>query len=321
VQNEPVEVTFCQDFCERFLLKFFCHLNLLNMTDKQLLQLCELYGRRALIWRRKFMGLLPEVNRRKLFEHRGCSSIFEFAYKVAGLSEQQVRRALNLSYEFRDKPALKELLTNGTVGLSKLARVASIATPENELELAEKVRLLPQKALETLVRDERILESQNGSSKPLSEAKLVRAHTTFELSSELVEELNALHGHGQDVNKILLELLQKRREEIARKKQKLSEVSQVTTSHHIPVAAKRVLQEEFGKKCSIHTCTRPATEIHHAQRFSLASTHDPHYLAPLCKEHHKIAHTIDQKVQNHRHPASAKSNKRSKPFHHFIPTP
>lgn len=270
------------------------------MTDEQLLRLCEKCGKRALLWRRKFSGLLPEVNRRRLYERRGCASIFEFAYKTAGLSEQQVRRALNLSYEFRNKPALQELLTNGSVGLSKLARVASIATPENESALAEKVRLLPQKALETLVRDERISESQNDLPKPLFDAKSVRAHTTFELSTEVVEELNALHEQGQDVNALLLELLQKRREEIAQKKQEISEATQSATSRHIPVAAKRVLQEEFGKKCSIQTCTRPATQIHHTQRFSLAHTHDPHYLAPLCKEHHQIAHTIDQKVQEHR---------------------
>ncbi len=119
---------------------------LLNMSDEQLLRLCEKFGKRALLWRRKFTGLLPEVNRRRLYEKRGCRSIFEFAAKLAGLSEDQVRRALNLSYEFRDKPALRQLLESGGVGLSKLARVASIATSENELELAGKVRLLPQKA-------------------------------------------------------------------------------------------------------------------------------------------------------------------------------
>ena len=268
------------------------------MTDKQLLQLCEKCGKRALLWRRKFSGLLPEVNRRRLYERRGCASIFEFAYKTAGLSEQQVRRALNLSYEFRNKPALHELLTNGRVGLSKLARVASIATPKNEVELAEKVRLLPRAALETLVRDERAFERQNSTGKPLFDAKSVPGHK-FALSDEVVQELNLLQEQGQDVNALLLELLQKRREEIARKKQEISEATQSATSRHIPVAAKRVLHEEFGKKCSIQTCTRPATEIHHTQRFSLARTHDPHYLAPLCKEHHQIAHTIDQKVQRH----------------------
>ncbi len=65
----------------------------------------------------------------------------------------------------------------------------------------------------------------------------MRAHTTFELSAEVIEELSSLQGQG--------------------------------------------------------------AEIHHTQRFSLASTHDPHYLAPLCKEHHQLAHAVDLKVQEY----------------------
>jgi hypothetical protein len=267
------------------------------MNDEQLLRLCEKFGKRALLWRRKFIGLLPEVNRRRLYERRGCQSIFEFAAKLAGVSEAQVRRALNLSYEFRDKPALHELLVSGSVGLSKLARVASLATPKNESELAEKVRLRPQKALETLVRDERVYESENGSIKPLFEAKFVRAHMTFELSAEVVEELNRLQDQGQDVNAILLELLAQRKARIEQKKEALAAEVLPTDSRYISVKVRRVLREEFGQKCSITTCSKPAEEIHHTQRFSIAHTHDPRYLAPLCRDHHQLAHAVDVKVQ------------------------
>lgn len=297
VQNGPVEVAFCQVFVRTFLLELSCHLISYSMkiSDEKLLQLCERFGRRALLWRRKFIGLLPEVNRRRLYERRGCQSIFEFAAKLAGVSEEQVRRAVNLSYEFRDKPALQQLLTSGSVGLSKLARVASVATPENEFELAEKVRLLPQKALETLVRDERVSEKQNGSAKPLFEVKSVRAHMTFELSVEVVEELNCLHEQGQDVNAILLELLAQRKLRIEQKKEVLA--GEAARSRTIPTKIRRVLHEEYGQKCSIATCQKPSEEIHHTQRFSLSHSHDPHYLAPLCREHHQLAHAVDVRVQ------------------------
>ena len=101
------------------------------MTDEKLYELAKLYGRNALVWRQKFMGLLPEVERRKLYARKGCGSIFEFAYKLAGLSEQQVRTALNLEKRFESLPALKALLVEGEVSVSKLVRVASIATATN----------------------------------------------------------------------------------------------------------------------------------------------------------------------------------------------
>jgi hypothetical protein len=261
------------------------------MTDEHLLRLCEKFGGRALLWRRKFTGLLPEVNRRRLYERRGCQSVFEFAKKLAGVSESQVREVLNLGERFLDKPTLHAALVSGSLSVCKLARVASIATPENEQELAEKLKVLPQRAVDTLVRDER----QNGLNEPLFEAKSLCAQT-FNLSGEVVEKLNRLHEQGQDVNVILLELLETREARIEEEKDELRGPAK---SRNIPARVRRVLKEEFGKKCAIETCSRPAEEIHHTQRFSLAHSHDPHYLAPLCREHHQLAHAVDVRVREH----------------------
>jgi hypothetical protein len=268
--------------------------NLLNMTDEKLLNFCERYGRRARIWRQKFTGLLPEVNRRRLYERRGCQSIFEFAYKLAGLSKEQVQRALQLGRQFQNMPALHEVLVEGQASVSKLAKVASIATLENEEFLAEQVRLLPRRALETLVRDEQVLEKQNASPKPLFDTKVVPGNN-FAFSAEVLEELSRLHSQGHDVNAILLDLLQERRQKIIKNKQELGETAQPTTSRYIPAQARHLLQEEYGQNCSISTCKKPAKEIHHTQRFALASSHDPRYLAPLCHEHHLLAHSVDVK--------------------------
>ena len=72
------------------------------MNDKELLETACLYGRNALLWRQKFIGLLPEIYKRKLYEKKNCSSIFEFAAKFCGLSNDQVRLTLNLEEIYRD---------------------------------------------------------------------------------------------------------------------------------------------------------------------------------------------------------------------------
>ena len=110
------------------------------MRDEKLYGLCKQYGALARLWRQKFIGLLPEVNKRRLYEQKGFSSIFEFAAKLCGLSAEQVRLALNLDKRFEDKPILKEIFENGEVSINKLTRVVSIATPENEEELAKKIK-------------------------------------------------------------------------------------------------------------------------------------------------------------------------------------
>src|SRR3989338_27656 len=268
------------------------------MTDEKLYELAKLYGRNALVWRQKFMGLLPEVEKRKLYERKNFGSIFEFAYKLAGLSEQQVRTALNLEKRFEGLPVLRGLLVEGKVSINKLVRVASIATVENERELAEAVQLLPQKALETFVRDGRC-ENENGLGKPLFGAKSLRAHE-LGLSEEVTGKLLELQEKGLNVNELLLEFLNKREEEIEEEKEAICETLEEAKSRPVPARTQKVLAKEHGTKCSIQTCKKPAEELHHTQTFALSKRHDPRYLAPLCREHHIIAHPINLKFQEKR---------------------
>jgi hypothetical protein len=61
-----------------------------SVSDEKLYALCKKYGENALYYRRKFIGLLPEVYKRKLYEKKKCGSIFEFAAKLCGVSEEHV---------------------------------------------------------------------------------------------------------------------------------------------------------------------------------------------------------------------------------------
>lgn len=268
-----------------------------NLSDVKLYELCKTYGERALFWRRKFIGLLPEVFRRKLYATKGFSSIFEFAKKLAGLSEKQVRLTLNLEKRFKNLPELKYLLINGEASVNKLARVVSVATEENQQFLAQNIKLLSKSAIETLVRDEKF-EIQ----KPLFSPKSLPGQT-LKLSLEVENKLIELQEKGIDINDLLLKFVQKREEEILQEKQQISqEVLQKEEaklqigkeiSRYIPKSVQKILQKENGKKCSIGNCPKIAKEMHHIQRFSLSKSHDPQYLRSLCSEHHQIAHAMD----------------------------
>lgn len=109
--------------------------------------------------------------------------------------------------------------------------------------------------------------------------------------------MNELNARGINVNELLRDMLKRRREEIARTKEEISENIEVTESRYIPVKIKKVLREEYGEKCSIATCKKPSGVIHHTQRFGVSQNHDPKFLAPLCSDHHVIAHSIDYKYQ------------------------
>ncbi len=262
------------------------------MNDKELLEAAELYGKKLLHWRYKFTGLLAEINKRKLYEKKNCSSIFEFAAKFGGLSEEQVRRALNLDKKFESLPKLKELLSSGEVSINKLLRIAAIATPENEEKLVNATKILSNRAIETFVRDEK----ENGLDKPQIEVKSVHVHG-LELNEEVRQRLTELQTKGIDINELITAALNKREEEIA--EEKAIPVGPAT-SRPVPAKTKKLNKKEFGTKCSITTCKKPSVVIHHTQTFALSHRHDPNYLAPLCKEHHEIAHSINLKVMEKR---------------------
>lgn len=267
------------------------------LNDAQLYKLCEQYGTAARLWRQKFAGLLPEVFKRKLYVKKGYGSIFEFAAKLAGMSEEHVRRVLNLEKRFHDKPVLKSMLESGEVSVNKLVRIASIATTENQEELANQVRNLPIRALETLAKDEKSVHVNTHLQQSLQTANGQEEVAAMpKLSNEVRLKLLELEKKGIDINKFILESLQNREVQIAQEKEELSAQRPQTESRYIPVKVRAVLKKEYGEKCSIERCEKPVQAIHHTQRFSIAQNHNPKFLAPLCYEHHLIAHSVDRKV-------------------------
>ncbi len=267
-----------------------------SLSDEQLFLLCKRFGSQALLARRKFIGLLPEIFRRKIYLKKHFSSIFEFAAKLGGVSKEQVVRVLGLEEKFENLPVLKEALTNGEISISKISRIAPIATKENQFELIEKAKILPKSALEVFVKDTKN-ENRNGLFEAKTSDVPVPGHwNDFEFlqifSEELKQKLHQLHQKGIDINELLLELLKKREEEIEQEKAEIAAQSSpgVSNSRYISAQIKNILKREHGTICSVPHCGKPATTIHHTLPFSISNSHDPRFLAPLCENHHKIAH-------------------------------
>ena len=150
------------------------------------------------------------------------------------------------------------MLISGEVSVNKLVRVAAIATSENQNELAELLKILPQKAIETLVRDEKLYTgmignddvqkplfsvSQNESeeneanknrSRQLSENEIfLRAHSKLSgidldvklmriLNREIKLKLLIMAEKGLDLNSLLFEFFTKRELKIAQEKEQIS---------------------------------------------------------------------------------------------------
>ncbi len=290
-----------------------------SISDEQLFLLCKRFGSQALLARRKFIGLLPAIFRRQIYLKKKFSSIYEFAAKLGGVSKEQVDTVLRLDRKFEEMPILKNALTEGEISISKISRIASIATKENQSELTEKAKILPKSALEVFVKDVKTentqsqnSQNQNGLFEPKTVSNSLPGQTFLDenFSPELKQKLYQLHQKGIDINELLLEFLKKREEEIEQEKAKITEKQNENEpkstgvsnklinkpiSRYVPIQIKRILNKEHGTICSVPHCQKPAKTIHHTLPFSLAHSHDPRFLAPLCESHHKIAHLANVK--------------------------
>lgn len=69
-------------------------------------------------------------------------------------------------------------------------------------------------------------------------------------------------------------------------KRELPEIS----SRYIPVKVKKFITAEHAGRCAYPGCQKLPEIYHHTRRFALFSNHDPDFLAPLCKNHERLAH-------------------------------
>ena len=80
------------------------------MTDKELYKLCCEYGGKTLLWKRRFVALLPEVEKRRLYLKYDIHSIYEFAAKVGGVSNNTVSEVLRVHEKLKEMPLLRVLI-------------------------------------------------------------------------------------------------------------------------------------------------------------------------------------------------------------------
>ena len=295
-----------------------------NLTDPELYALCKKWGAEALAARRKFIGLLPEVYARRLYERRKFRSIYHFAAALGGIGRRLVDDVLRLEKRFEGMPKLHAALVKGEIGLSKLVRVASVVEIGNEAEVCEKIKSLSKRAVDVLVKEmrggiemevggdslfENHLESdsceksenRNGSLKPLLSPKSLPGrekqntsslNSDYEilnaLSPEVKEKLKELIDKKIDINPILLHALAEREAEIALKKAEIGTTP--AKSRYVPAQTRKIIIEEFGRKCAHPNCNNPSEQIHHERSYASHHDHDPRDLKPLCRGHHELEH-------------------------------
>ncbi len=123
------------------------------LSDADLLKRCQQLGSISVKSRRMFIGLLPLIARRNIYDVKKFSSIFHFALIVGGVSYDVASEVLRLDAQLIDLPHLRRALYRGEIGWSKIRAVLSLVTSGNEETWLELLKNLSRSALIVYTRD------------------------------------------------------------------------------------------------------------------------------------------------------------------------
>lgn len=221
--------------------------------------------------------LLPEIERRMIWQKKGYGSIYEYAAKLACLSRGQVDDALRIMRRIENKPELIKVARMKS--LNAVRPVASIATEKTQKLWAEKAQKMTKNALELFVRQSRTSTEKQAQT------------IEMKLSQEVEEELKKLKGDGE-WETLMKELLEARKTLLEQEKPKPANDAERYMSKKIE---KWVIKTTNGQ-CAEPGCNKKYYALHHQDSFAINRVHDPDRIKPLCKNHHELAHQSDSRI-------------------------
>lgn len=240
------------------------------------------YGLNAKQWLHKCALMLPTIQKYQVWRHKGFSSIYEYAAKLAGMSKYQVDNSLRIIKKIKDKPELLKIAE--TKGVNSVRPVVTIATKQNAKFWAEKANKMTKNELEVYVRD---IRNQN-NQKTQEQAETKTATITMQLEKNLVHKINK-YSKG-DINKLIKHMLQLYEADLNKKLNQNKPETKKATSSHIPTKIRKFVEKRCQGKCEFPECNNKFKELHHTERLKSVKKHDPDKIIALCKAHHNLAH-------------------------------
>jgi hypothetical protein len=124
-----------------------------TVGDDELLRQLSLLVKQSRRAEAEVVAHVAEVERRRLYARQACSSMFEYCRRVLGLRENEAYLRITVARASRQHPVLLEMLGDGRLHLSGIARLAPHLTRENAAALLERACGLSHREIRELVAE------------------------------------------------------------------------------------------------------------------------------------------------------------------------
>ena len=239
----------------------------------------------------KLCALLPQIYRQHIYEKKGYLTIYEYAGKLAGLSDTVVRKTLGLEKKLEGKPFLQKAIE--TQGVHKVAIVAQLATPETDADWADKVANMSKGNLQELSRE---LRGKDAHCRAVQKITIELDDEAQYLFLKLKKKFGGALGNKEALKK-MLKMLEGTvdRTTSPRKRRKVQKIpgdfrdkKQKRVSRYVSTDRRRAVAARQYGRCAYLGCNKPIETYHHPEPFSKNQSHDG--IIGLCKTHHNFAH-------------------------------
>jgi len=133
---------------------------------------------------------LSEVELRRLYLGRGCSSMFTYCTEVLHLSEAAAYVRIEVARTIRRLPRLLDHLADGSLSLTAIRRLGAVLTSENCDRLVREARHRTSRDVDKMVAREQ--------PKPDVPATIRQLPEEFELVSRRVRTGGSIESRGED---------------------------------------------------------------------------------------------------------------------------
>jgi hypothetical protein len=96
---------------------------------------------------------IGEVELRRLYAREACSSMFEYCRRILGMRENEAYLRITVARAARENPVLREMLRDGRLHLSGIARLAPHLTRENAQAVLERACGMSHREIRELVAE------------------------------------------------------------------------------------------------------------------------------------------------------------------------
>lgn len=169
-------------------------MNLSQISDEQLLNKINFLVQNERETLTKILHHLREIQKRRLYSQLKYGSLFEYATKHLGYSEDQAWRRIAAMRLLKEIPEIEEKITNGSLSLSHLGMAKSLFNREEksgtEFSKQQKFDLLT-KLEKTSKREAEKIVSLHAIS---SDQRSLEIDLRLQVSEEFIEKINKLKG-------------------------------------------------------------------------------------------------------------------------------